>query len=82
MYTLLIDIVLFCRYPDRLWHKPSYNSYIDWPLRGVDVFANWTAQQTTGKFKQFTYLQASKLEMEGESSPHSSYHMLAMFPGS
>lgn len=57
-----------CRYPDRLWHKPSYNSYIDWPLRGVDIFANWTAQQTTGKFKQFTYLQASKLEMEGEST--------------
>mmetsp|Transcript_6836 Transcript_6836/g.19716 ORF Transcript_6836/g.19716 Transcript_6836/m.19716 type:complete len:804 (+) Transcript_6836:5446-7857(+) len=56
-------------YPDRLWHKPSYNSYIDWPLRGVDIFANWTAQQTTGKFKQFTYLQASKLEMEGSKLP-------------
>lgn len=52
-------------YPDRIWHKPSYVSYIDWPLRGVDVYANWSAQQTSGKFKRFEYVQASKLDMEG-----------------
>jgi hypothetical protein len=39
--------------------------YIDWPLRGVTIYANWTAQQTTGKFKQLITAQASKFDMEG-----------------
>lgn len=56
-------------YPDRLWHKPSYISYIDWPLRGVEIFANWSAQQTSGGFKKFTYVQASKFDMEGSRFP-------------
>ncbi len=52
-------------FPDRLWHKLSYNSMIDWPLRGVTIYANWTAQQTTGKFKRLLTAQASKFDMEG-----------------
>ncbi len=27
-------------YPTYIWHKLSYNSYIDWPTRGVTVSAN------------------------------------------
>jgi len=52
-------------YPEYIWHKPSYNAAIDWPLRGVTIFANWTAQQTSGSFKQLLTAQASKFDMEG-----------------
>jgi hypothetical protein len=34
-------------------------------MRGVTIYANWTAQQTTGKFKQLITAQASKFDMEG-----------------
>lgn len=36
-------------------------------MRGVTIYANWTAQQTTGKFKNLLTAQASKFDMEGVS---------------
>ena len=34
-------------YPDYLWHKPSYNSFIDWPLRSalLIMVSSMNAQQ-------------------------------------
>ena len=51
--------------PQFIWHKPSYNSYIDWSTRGVTVFANWSIEQTTGEYKRLLYAPLAKFEMEG-----------------
>lgn len=43
----------------------SYNSYIDEPLRGINVYANMKAQKTDGSFQRLYYAPAAKLDMEG-----------------
>ncbi|KAK9789217.1 hypothetical protein WJX73_008956 [Symbiochloris irregularis] len=57
-------------YADFLWHKSSYNAYIDWPLRGQSVWMGkdrgpWTVDGPAGDI----IVQASKLDMEGSFSP-------------
>ena len=56
-------------YPTFIWHKLSYNSYIDWPTRGVTVFANWSQEQTDGTYKTLLYGPLAKFDMECESAP-------------
>lgn len=52
-------------YPPYIWHKPSYNSYIDWSTRGVTVFANWSIEQTDSTYKRLLYAPLAKFDMEG-----------------
>ena len=54
-------------YPTHIWHKLSYNSYIDWPTRGVTVFANWSQEQTDGTYKTLLNGPLAKFDMECES---------------
>lgn len=54
--------------PEFIWHKPSYNAYIDWSTRGVSVFANWSIEQTDKSFKTLLYAPLAKFDMEGEPS--------------
>jgi len=55
--------------PQYFWHKLSYNSYIDEPLRGINVYANMKAQKTDGSFQRLYYAPAAKLDMEGSFRP-------------
>lgn len=48
----------------------SYNSYIDEPLRGINVYANMKAQKTDGSFQRLYYAPAAKLDMEGAEPAH------------
>ena len=64
-------------YPTYIWHKLSYNSYIDWPTRGVTVFANWSQEQTDGTYKTLLYGPLAKFDMECERLTQ---HTLCMQP--
>ena len=50
-------------YPTYLWHKPSYNAYIDYPLRGIVVYTNVSKIQPSGALQTHLYQEASALEM-------------------
>ncbi|KAK9830768.1 hypothetical protein WJX74_006277 [Apatococcus lobatus] len=59
-------------YPTYVWHKYSYNAYIDWPLRGQSSFYGnvrgpWTTP-TTGPDGPI-YVQTSKFDLEGSRLP-------------
>lgn len=44
----------------------SYNSYIDEPLRGIKVYANYREQKTDGTTKVLPYAAAAKFDFEGK----------------
>jgi hypothetical protein len=57
-------------YPKFLWHKWSYNAYIDWPTRGQyqvmsPVIGPWTVSKTARP----VVVQAAKLDIEGSRNP-------------
>ena len=56
--------------PEYIWHKPSYNAYIDWSTRGVTVFANWSIEQTDKSYKRLLYGPLAKFDMEGALRNH------------
>lgn len=43
----------------------SYNSYLDEPLRGINVYGGLTSQKTDGSYQSLKYVAAAKLDMEG-----------------
>ena len=47
----------------------SYNSYIDEPLRGINVYANYREQKTDGTTKILPYAAAAKFDFEGKFPP-------------
>lgn len=55
--------------PTYLWHKYSYNSYIDSPLKGIIVYSDTTAQKTDNTFESFKFSEAAKFDFEGSRTP-------------
>lgn len=58
-------------YPQYLWHKRSYNAYIDWPTRGNRTqwigkdLGPWTVSRPVPP--EGVFVQYAKLEMEGSA---------------
>ena len=51
-------------FPTFIWHKLSYNSFIDWPTRGITIFSNWSQEQTDGTYKTLLNGPSPKFDME------------------